>query len=44
VAAIGLFVGEHWLRYRLHPEFERSSMLQALRAYRSTPVVEARRP
>lgn len=44
LAAIGLFVGEHWLRYRLHPEFERASMLQALRAYRRTPVVEARRP
>jgi uncharacterized membrane protein len=44
VAAIGLFVGEHWLRYRLHPEFERASMLQALRAYRSTPVAEVRRP
>jgi len=44
LAAIGLFVGEHWLRYRLHPEFERSSMLQALRAYRRTSLVEARRP
>ena len=44
VAAIGLFVGEHWLRYRLHPEFERASMLQALRAYRSTSWAEARRP
>ena len=44
VAAIGLFVGEHWLRYRLHPEFERSSLMQALKAYRSTPLVEVRRP
>jgi uncharacterized membrane protein len=44
VAAIGLFVGEHWLRYRLHPEFERASMLQALRAYRTASRVEARRP
>jgi uncharacterized membrane protein len=43
VAAIGLFAGEHWLRYRLHPEFERASMLQGLRAYRRTPWVEARR-
>ena len=43
VAAIGLFTGEHWLRYRLHPEFERASMLQALRAYRNKPVVEAHR-
>ena len=44
LAAIGLFVGEHWLRYRLHPEFERASMLQALHAYLSTPMTEARRP
>ncbi len=44
VAAIGLFVGEHWLRYRLHPEFERATMLQALRAYRDTPIVEAHQP
>jgi len=44
VAAIGLFVGEHWLRYRLHPEFERTSMLQALRAYRNTSWAGARRP
>ena len=44
LAAIGLFVGEHWLRYRLHPEFERTTMLQALRAYRSAPIVEANRP
>lgn len=43
-AAIALFVGEHWLRYRLHPEFERASLAQALRAYRATPWVEARRP
>jgi hypothetical protein len=39
-----LFVSEHLLRYRLHPEFERLSVLQALRAYRDTPLVEARRP
>lgn len=31
--AIGtLFVGEFWLRYRLHPEFERLSFAQMLRA------------
>jgi len=42
LAAIGLFTGEHWLRYRLHPEFERASMGQALRAWRSTPVTAAR--
>lgn len=44
LAAIGLFVGEHWLRYRLHPEFERASLLQGLRAYRSTPMAGARQP
>ncbi|MBX3622721.1 MAG: hypothetical protein KF891_22360 [Rhizobacter sp.] len=32
--AIGtLFFGEHLLRYRLHPEFERSSVAQAINAY-----------
>lgn len=44
LAAISLFVGEHWLRYRLHPEFERASMLHAWRAWRSTPLAPARRP
>jgi uncharacterized membrane protein len=44
VAAVGLFVGEHWLRYRLHPEFERASLAQALRAYRATSLSAARRP
>jgi uncharacterized membrane protein len=44
LAAIGLFVGEHGLRYRLHPEFERASLAQALRAYRATPLIAARRP
>lgn len=28
-----LFVGEHLLRYRLHPEFERTTLSAALRAY-----------
>lgn len=33
--AIGaLFVGEHLLRYRLHPEFERVSLSDMVRAYR----------
>jgi len=31
-----LFIGEHALRYRLHPEFERVSLLDAVRAYRGT--------
>jgi uncharacterized membrane protein len=33
--AMSLFVGEHALRYRLHPEFERISMARAMRAYRA---------
>ncbi len=44
VAAISLFVGEYLLRYRLHPEFERITLAQALQAYRDTPLIEARRP
>ena len=44
VAAMALFVGEYLLRYRLHPEFERITLAQALQAYRDTPLVEARRP
>jgi uncharacterized membrane protein len=43
VAAASLFVGEHLLRYRLHPEFERVTLAQALQAYRDTPLIEARR-
>lgn len=32
--AIGvMFVGEYLLRYRLHPEFERATLAQAVRAY-----------
>lgn len=34
VAALGFFVGEHVLRYWMHPEFERVSLAQAVRAYR----------
>jgi uncharacterized membrane protein len=44
VAALALFVGEYLLRYRLHPQFERITLAQALQAYRDTPLVEARRP
>lgn len=33
--AIGaMFVGEHLLRYRLHPDFERVALMDAVRAYR----------
>ena len=28
-----LFVGEHLVRYRLHPEFERTRMIDAVRAF-----------
>jgi uncharacterized membrane protein len=35
VFAAALFVGEHLLRYRLHPEFERVTMAQVVRAYQS---------
>ncbi|MGI4777466.1 MAG: hypothetical protein ACRYGA_05025 [Janthinobacterium lividum] len=30
-----LFVGEHLLRYRLHPEFQRTRMIDAIRAFYS---------
>jgi uncharacterized membrane protein len=33
LAMIALFVGEYLLRYRLHPEFERATLSQALNAY-----------
>ncbi len=35
IAMLVLFVGEHLLRYRLHPEFERATLAQAVRAYAS---------
>ena len=31
---VAMFVGEHVLRYRLHPEFERASFADAIRSYR----------
>ena len=34
----GLFVGEHLVRYRLHPEFERTRMIDAVRAFYSAPA------
>lgn len=36
VIIVLLFVGEYLLRYRLHPEFDRSTLADALRAYRHT--------
>lgn len=35
VAAVLLFAGEYLLRYRLHPEFERVSLADGIRAYRA---------
>lgn len=35
VAALLFFLGEHALRYTLHPEFERASLADAVRAYRT---------
>ena len=32
-AMVAMFIGEHLLRYRLHPEFERATLAQAMRAY-----------
>jgi uncharacterized membrane protein len=34
IALLVMFVGEHLLRYRLHPEFERATLMQAVQAYR----------
>ena len=33
LAILVMFVGEYLLRYRLHPEFERATLAQAVRAY-----------
>lgn len=33
LAVVAMFGGEHLLRYRLHPEFERASMADAIRTY-----------
>lgn len=35
---VALFLGEHLLRYRLHPEFERTRLVDAVRAFYSTPA------
>ena len=44
VMVVVLFVGEHLLRYRLHPEFERTRMIDAVRAFygqsAAAPVAE----
>jgi uncharacterized membrane protein len=33
LAIVAMFIGEYLLRYRLHPEFERATLAQAVRAY-----------
>jgi uncharacterized membrane protein len=33
LAMLAMFVGEYLLRYRLHPDFERATLAQAVRAY-----------
>ena len=40
LGAAALFVGEHRLRYRLHPEFERASLLDVMRAWRRPAACE----
>jgi uncharacterized membrane protein len=37
LAMLVMFVGEYVLRYRLHPEFERATLADALRAYADRP-------
>lgn len=44
VALLAMFIGEHVLRYRLHPEFERATLLQAVQAYRHVQVQSAGTP
>ena len=38
VMVAGLFVGEYLLRYRLHPEFERTRLIDTVRAFYNAPV------
>lgn len=33
LAVLGFLLGEHMLRYRMHPEFERATVVEALLAY-----------
>lgn len=42
LSVVALFAGEHVMRYRLHPDFERVSMKRALRAWREGPSSDAR--
>lgn len=38
VSVVSLFVGEHFMRYQLHPEFERTRMIDAVRAFYGAPI------
>lgn len=38
LGCVALFVGEYLLRYRLHPEFERTRLVDALRAFYAHPA------
>jgi uncharacterized membrane protein len=42
LAMVVMFLGEYVLRYRLHPEFERATLSQAMHAYahRAAPPIE----
>ncbi len=33
-----LFIGEHVVRYRIHPEFERTRLIDAVRAFYGAPI------
>jgi uncharacterized membrane protein len=39
LALAAMFLGERVLRYRVHPEFERTSVVDAIRAYRQASAV-----
>lgn len=41
ILIVAIFVGEYVLRYRLHPEFERATLMDAVRAYRG---IDSRKP
>ena len=43
LSAGALFIGEFVLRYRLHPEFERVTLVQTIFAWRATPLAPTRR-
>jgi uncharacterized membrane protein len=42
LAALSLFAGEHFIRYRRHPEFERATLAPVLRSWRARRAADAR--